>query len=388
MLTYANRVAGFGTTIFTEINTLAAQHQAVDLGQGRPDFNGPDAVLQAAAASIHSGEGNQYAPGFGVPRLKANIAAHNRDLYGLELDAAQEIIVTAGATGALFGSIMGTVNAGDEVILIEPFFDIYRPILALAGATPVFVPMKPPTWEFDPDELRAAFNEKTRAIILNTPHNPTGRVYTEDELALIADLCRTHDAIAISDEVYEHLIYDQRQHIPIATLPGMFERTITISSAAKTFSVTGWKVGWACGPAALITGIWRIHQLNVFAINHPGQFGAAAGLALGRPYFDDLKARYAAKRAILRQALAASGLKVTYEPQGAFYICADFSDVFEGDDWDFTRHLIREVGVACIPPTAFFSAGHKSFGQTTVRFAYCKQDAVLHAAAERLAKIC
>lgn len=387
MLTYANRVAHFGTTIFTEINNLVAQHNAVDLGQGRPDFDGSEVVLKAAAEAIQSGVGNQYPPGLGVPHLKDAIVAHNKTYYGLDLDPSKQVLVTAGATGALFASIMGTVNPGDEVILIEPYFDIYLPIVQIAGAIPVFVPMKPPTWQFDPDELRAAFNENTRAIILNTPHNPTGRVYTEGELSLIADLCKEFNVIAISDEVYEHLVYDDAQHIPIATLPDMFERTITVSSAAKTFSVTGWKVGWASGPEALITGLWRIHQLNVFAINHPGQFGAAAGLSLGADYFDDFKNTYASKREILRQALDASGLKLTYEPTGSFYVCADFTDIFEGNDWDFTKHLISEIGVSCIPPTAFFSDEHQAAGQTTVRFAYCKQDDLLHQAAERLAKL-
>jgi len=382
----AHRVAGLGTTIFSEINDLAAQHQAVNLGQGRPDFDGPRSIIDAAAASMQEGRANQYPPGMGIAPLRQGIAAHVHDFYGIEVNSETGVVVTSGAAEGMYSAIMALVNPGDEVILIEPFFDTYLPAIEWAGGVPVYVPLRPPAWTFDLTELCAAFTEKTRVIVINTPHNPTGRVLTRDELELIAALCREHDVMVIADEVYEHLTFDLAKHIPIATLPDMFERTLTVSSAAKTFSLTGWKVGWVYGPHTLVTGVWRVHQNVTYALNHPGQYGVVAALNLDADYYIELQSMYTHKRNLLLDGLRAAGLTAE-TPQGSFFVMADFSRVFEGDDIDFTRFLIREIGVACIPPSSFFSEPHKHITRSHVRFAFCKEDSVLEQAVEKLAKL-
>lgn len=386
MVTYARRVSSFGTTIFTEINNLARDHQAVNLGQGMPDFDGPREVIEAAAQALLSGEANQYAPGPGIPALRQGVAHHAKAFYNMDIDPQDGVLVTPGATEAVFCSIMGLVDPGDEVIIIEPFFDSYPPGVIMANARPVYVPLHPPEWTFDPDELRAAFNDKTRAIVVNTPNNPTGRVFTRDELTLIADLCKEFDVLVISDEVYEHLIYDNARHIPIATLPDMFERTVTIGSAGKTFGMTGWKVGWVYGPPELVTGVWRSHQFTTFATNHPAQKAVAHAFTMGSNYYEEYQALYTQKRDLMMQALDAAGLK-SITPQGTYFVMADFSDVFDGDDVAFTKHLITDIGVACIPPSAFFSADHRYLTKDHVRFAFCKSDDTLKAAADRMAKL-
>lgn len=386
MARYAKRVAHYGTTIFSEINDLAQKHQAINLGQGRPDFDGDASIIRAATEAMLDGRANQYAPGIGIAPLRQKVAEHTRDFYHLDVNPDSEVMITVGASEGMFAAIMGVVNEGDEVILLEPYFDIYLPAVEWAGGTPVYVPMHPPEWRFDVDALRAAFSEKTSAIVLNTPHNPTGRVLSREELEVIAALCHEYDVVCIADEVYEHLTFDGHQHIPIATLPGMFERTITVSSAAKTFSVTGWKVGWAFGHADLITGLWRIRQNVSFAVNHAGQYGVLHALGLDKSYYEDLRTLYLGKRQILWDALSQAGLRAS-QPEGTFFIMADFSDVFAGDDVAFTKHLIEQVGVACIPPSAFFSPQHRHLAQNHVRFAYCKDDDALYAAAERLAKL-
>lgn len=382
----ADRVVPFGTTIFTEVNQLAQQHNAINLGQGKPDFDGPRVLIDAAVEALRSGTGNQYPPGPGIPELRQGVANHAARSYGITVDPASGVVVTPGATECIFASIMGLVDPGDEVIVIEPFFDSYVPNILMAGATPVFVPMRGDDWSFDEAELRAAFNQKTRAIILNTPHNPTGRVYSRDELSLIAQLCIEHDVTAISDEVYEHLIFDDARHIAIASLPGMFERTITIGSAGKTFGMTGWKIGWAYGPSELIKGVGQAHQFIAFAANHPAQRAIAHGFSLDSGYFEEYRELYTGKRALMMQGLDAAGLKY-FTPRGTYFVMADFSELFDGDDMAFTRHLIQNVGVACIPPSAFYSEGHKYLGSKYVRFAFCKNDDTLYAAIERLAKL-
>lgn len=382
----ARRVQPFGTTIFAEINTLAARYGAVNLGQGRPDADGPASIIEAAVDALTSGRGNQYPPGFGVIELREGIVRHVKHFYGLDVDVEHGIVVTNGAAEGVYSTVQGIVNEGDEVILLEPFFDTYLPSVINAGGVPVYVPMRPPAWTFDPAELRAAFNERTAAIIINSPHNPTGRVFTREELQLIADLCIAHDVVVISDEVYEHLTYDHHQHIPIASLPGMFERTLTISSGAKTFSFTGWKVGWVYGHPDLITGVWRIHQNIVYSVNGPAQYGIAHALTLEDSYYDSLRVSYNERRLQLLEALRASGLKPS-TPEGAFYIMADFSDVFDGDDRAFAEFLIHEVGVATIPPGSFFSDANRHIGSKSVRFSYCKEPHVIETAAERLLKL-
>ena len=380
----SDRVAGFGTTIFTEINQLAAQHNALNFGQGKPDFDGPQDVIAAAVRALQSGDKNQYAPGPGAPALKQAIANHASRFYNLDIDPNAGVVVTAGATEAVFTSVLGLVDRGDEVIVIEPYFDSYVPNITMAGATPIFVPLHPPEWTFDPDELRRAFNVKTRAIILNTPHNPSGRVFTLEELTLIADLCKEHDVTVISDEVYEHLIFGSEQHIPMATLPGMFERTVTVSSLGKTFSVTGWKIGWVYGAPELVTGVSRAHQFVTFAVNAPAQEAAAYALSLPGTYYEEFQAMYTGKRDLMMTALKGAGLKAR-QPDGTYFVMADFADVFDGDDIDFSRYLTSEIGVACIPPTFFYSTEHAHMASTMARFAFCKSDDMLRQAAERLA---
>jgi N-succinyldiaminopimelate aminotransferase len=382
----SDRVAGFGTTVFTEINNLAAQYNALNLGQGRPDFDGPPDVIAAAMRALQAGDKNQYAPMPGAPSLKSAVAAHASRFYSLDVDPNAGVVVTAGATEAIFSSVLGLVDRGDEVIVIEPYYDSYVPNITMAGATPVYVPLHPPQWELDPDELRKAFNTKTRAIILNTPHNPTGRVFTREELTLIAQLCIEHDVTVISDEVYEHLIFDSARHIPIATLPGMFERTVTIGSLGKSFSVTGWKIGWVYGAPDLISGVSRAHQFNTFAVNSVSQEAAAFALALPGTYFEEFQTMYTTKRDLLMAALRGAGLKAR-QPEGTYFVMADFADVFDGDDIDFARYLTSEIGVACIPPTFFYSNAHAHMASTQARFAFCKSDDLLRQAGERLANL-
>jgi len=260
MPTPAQRVSTFGTTIFTEINELAQKYNALNLGQGKPDFDTPTDVISHLVQALQAGKYNQYAPGQGTPSLRQAVADHAAGFYGMDIDATRGVIVTSGATEGIHAAVMGLVDAGDEVIVIEPVYDSYVPCIIMAHATPRYVPLHPPHWTIDPDELRAAFTAKTRALILNTPHNPTGRVFTREELTLIAELCIEHDVTVISDEVYEHMTFDPAKHIPIATLPGMFQRTVTISSSGKTFSATGWKVGWVYGHPDLVDGVGRAHQ--------------------------------------------------------------------------------------------------------------------------------
>jgi N-succinyldiaminopimelate aminotransferase len=387
MPTYSNRVSGFGTTIFTEINNLAMQHNAINLGQGTPDFNPQQDIIDAMVKALQSGvKVNQYAPGPGVLAAREAVANHASKFYNLNVDPKNGVLMTPGATVAVFESIMGLVDPGDEVVIIEPFFDSYVPGVLMAGAKPVFVPLHPPTWTFDPDELRAAFNDKTRTIIINTPHNPTGRVFTIEELSLIAELCQKYDVTVISDEVYEHLTFDNVPHIPIATLPGMFERTVTIGSLGKSFSVTGWKTGWVYGPNELIKGVWQGHQFIVFTGSNPHQNAAAYALSLPGEYFEDFQTMYTTKRDIIMQGLTAAGLK-SRTPEGTYFAMADFSDVFDGDDIEFARYITQEIGVACIPPTFFYSEPHKHIARKQARFAFCKNDDTLREAGERLARL-
>ena len=386
MPSYAKRVEPFGTTIFTEINQLAAQHQAVNLGQGRPDFDGPQEIIDAAIRALNGDSANQYAPSPGLPSLRAGVARHASAFYDIDIDPDTGVIVTAGATQGVYSAIMGLVDPGDEVILIEPYYDSYVPGVQMAGGVPVYVPMHPPNWTFDEAELRAAFNHRTRAILLNTPNNPTGRVYTRAELQMIADLCIEHDVIVISDEVYEHLIFEGHQHVAIASLDGMFERTVTVGSAGKTFGMTGWKIGWVYGHPELITGAWRAHQFITFATNHPAQEAVAYAFTLGNSYYEEYQALYTRKRELVMQVIDAAGM-TAIQPEGTYFIMGDFSDVFAGDDVEFCRHCIERIGVATIPPSAFFSPKHRHHAENHVRFAFCKSDETLEQAAERMRKL-
>jgi len=382
----ANRVIPFGTTIFTEINTLAQQHNAVNLGQGKPDFYGASQIVEAYVEALKTGDYNQYAPGAGAMVARQGVANFVNRHYGLELDPQQGVLITAGATEAVFCAIMGLIDPGDEVIVIEPFFDSYAPGVLMAGGVPVYVPLYAPNWEFNPDELRAAFNPKTRAIIINTPHNPTGRVFSLAELTVIADLCKEFDVVAISDEVYEHLLFDDVVHIPIASLPDMFERTITIGSAGKTFGMTGWKTGWLYGHPDLVKGVTQARQYITFVGNHPAQIAVAKAFMLPSSYYEDYRALYTEKRDLMMAGLNEAGF-TSFSPQGTYFVMSDFSEMFDGDDVAFTHHMITNIGVAVIPNSAFYSSDHKHLGNKHVRFAFCKGNSVIASANERMQKL-
>lgn len=384
-LPLASRVASFGTTVFAEMSRLAVEHGAINLGQGFPDFDGPDEVKEAAIAAIRAGA-NQYAVSIGQPDLRRAIAAHALRFYGQRVDSDTEITVTSGATETLFAAIMGLVNPGDEVILIEPFYDAYAPDVIMAGGVPRFVPLHPPEWALDSAELAAAFNGRTRLILVNTPHNPSGHVFTEVELRLIAELCQQWNVIAVTDEVYEHLVYDGARHLRLAALPGMAERTLTISSLGKTFSFTGWKIGWSIGPPELTAAVRRAHQWITFATSTPMQAAGAVALSLDDEYYRSFAAAYQAKRDFLAQALRQAGFRVSL-PRGTYFIMAEFSALKDADDVAFCRWLTSEIGVAAIPPTAFFSDEHKPIARRWVRFAFCKRQETLERAAERLRKL-
>ena len=379
----ANRVRGFGTTIFTEMTALAVEHQAVNLGQGFPDFAAPDFVKEAAQAAI-TAEINQYAPSYGRPALKQAIVEKVKHQYGLEVDPNQELLVTHGATEALCAAILGLVNPGDEVIIFEPYYDSYVPNVILAGGTPRFYTLRQPDWLIDRDELAALFNEKTKLIIVNTPHNPTGKVYTQDELALIAELCQAYDVIALTDEVYEHIIFDGRQHHLLAQFPGMAERTLTVSSLGKTFSVTGWKVGWIIAQPALTLAAFRTHQFMTFCGAAPLQEAAATAVSTADSYYQNLAADYQQKRDFLMQVLNEAGLP-TIKPGGTYFVMVDISDLGFADDVAFCKYLTTEVGVAAIPPSAFYH--DPADGAKLARFAFCKSQPALEEAARRLQKL-
>jgi aspartate/methionine/tyrosine aminotransferase len=382
----ARRVQGFGTSIFTEMSALALQHNAINLSQGFPDFASPDLVKDAAVRAIKA-DHNQYAPAPGLLALRQAIAdMYSRD-YGLHADPVREVTVTSGATEALFDAIMALVDPGDEVIVFEPAYDAYVPDIIMAGGTPRYVTLQPPSsdhphWHFDLDQLRAAFTSRTRALLLNTPHNPTGKVFSADELQLIADLCCEHDVVAITDEVYDRLVYEGT-HIALATLPGMRERTITINSTGKTFSVTGWKIGYAIAAAPLTDALRRAHQWVTFATATPFQAAMAQALAdapqMG--YYDALHAFYLERRTLLVDVLRRVGMDVV-SPEGTYFVMAGIGAWGFGDDVAFCRHLTTEVGVAAIPPSVFYA--DRAHAPLMARFCFAKDLMTLHAAADRL----
>ena len=376
----SRRLDGFGTTIFTEMTRLAQLHGAINLSQGFPDFDGPDLAKDAAIAAIRDGHG-QYARMSGAAELHAALSEKYRRDWGLEYAVDSELTVTSGATEAIFAAIQGVCDPGDEVVLFEPYYDSYKASVVMAGAVPRVVALRGPDWTLDRDEVRAAFTRATRAILLNTPHNPTGKVFSPDELAFLAGLCRERDVLCITDEVYEHLVYEGR-HTPMATLPGMRERTITISSFGKTFSLTGWKIGWAAGPPELAGAVRAAHQFITFATATPLQQGAAVALArAGEGYYRDLLGGYREKRDFLVRELQRIGFRVA-SPAGAYFVCADFRPFGFDDDQAFVRHLIEKVGVAAIPPSVFYD--RPELGRWYVRFAFCKKMETLEAAVKRL----
>jgi L-glutamine---4-(methylsulfanyl)-2-oxobutanoate aminotransferase len=381
-VTVADRLRPFGTTIFAEMTALARRHGAINLSQGFPDFDGPEHVKEAAIAAIRAGH-NQYARMFGEPVLNEAIAAWFARASGVEADPEREITVTAGCTEAIAAVMLGLLNPGDEVVVFEPYYDSYRACLALADAVPRFVPLRPPDWSFDSDELRAAFGPRTRAVLVNTPHNPTGKVYTAAEMDVIASLCREFDAIAVADEVYERLVFEG-EHVCMASREGMRERTVTMSSLGKTFSLTGWKIGWAVASPALTAGIRSAHQFLTYAVSTPMQHAAAAALGSPDTFFDGLLVSYRARRDLLCGALKEIGFGVT-PPAGTYFVMADHTPFGLGDDVAFCRHLAADIGVAAIPPSAFYADA--ALGRNFVRFAFCKETATLEAAIDRLREL-
>ncbi len=388
----SQRVARFGTTVFSEFSRLANESKAVNLGQGFPDFDGPDEVKQAATDAI-SGGVNQYAMGHGAQVLREAIAAHALRFYGQRVDPNTEVCVTSGATEAIFDTGMALLDPGDEAVLFEPFYDSYVASVQMAGAVPKYVRLFPPdakhtAWWFDEAELAAAFSPRTRLVFLNTPHNPTGKVFTRDELLLIGALATKHDAVVLADEVYEHLVFGPARHVRAATIPGLAERTLTISSGGKSFSFTGWKIGWILGPAALIKGVQKAHQWVTFATASPFQVAIAKALTLPDAYFTGFEAMYRAKRDLICAALTRAGL-TPLVPEGSYFVIAR-TDARLGahpDDFSFCRWLTTSAGVAAIPPSAFYSEPHKAEARALARFAFCKTDPLLHEAAKRLAAI-
>ncbi|MBV8206210.1 MAG: aminotransferase class I/II-fold pyridoxal phosphate-dependent enzyme [Acidobacteria bacterium] len=384
----SHRVAHFTESVIREMTRQAMQFGAVNLAQGFPDFPAPDSIKQAAAAAI-AADINQYAITWGARGLRHAIAAKAREWHGLNIDGETEITVCCGSTEAMISALMAVTNPGDEIVLFEPFYENYGPDAILCGAIPRFVKLHAPAnpdgdWALDPGELRAAFNSKTKAIIVNTPNNPTGKVFNRGELELIRELCLEFGALAITDEIYEHILYDGAAHIPLATLPDMSERTITISGMSKTYSVTGWRVGWAIAPPAVTGGIRKVHDFLTVGAAAPLQEAGALALQLPRGYYEELAAGYLHRRDRLLQGLRKAGF-TAFRPRGAYYIMAGFSALSAADDVSFAATLVREIGVATVPGSSFFS--NPKEGAALVRFAFCKRDATLDAALARLRKL-
>ncbi|PZW45945.1 aspartate/methionine/tyrosine aminotransferase [Humitalea rosea] len=374
-------LASTGTTIFTVMSALATEHQAINLGQGFPDVDGPDDVVQAAADALWDGR-NQYPPLSGVPELRQAVATANARFYGLAVDPATEVVVTSGATEAITACLMAVLNPGDECVLVEPLYDTYLPVVRMLGAIPRLVRLTPPKWEFPRAEFAAAFGPKTKAVLLNSPGNPTGKIFTAAELAFIADVVQRHDCYAVCDEVYEHLTFDGWNHIPLMTLPGMRERCMRIGSAGKTFSLTGWKVGYVTADKSLAATVAKAHQLLTFTTPPNLQRAVAIGLAKDDAYFAGLSSALAAKRDRLAEGLARLGFGVL-EARGSYFITADFRPLgFAGDDVDFCRALTVEAKVTAIPVSAFY-AGPDAPAHFA-RFAFCKKEAVLDEALARI----
>lgn len=377
----------FGTTIFAEMSALAVRTGAVNLGQGFPDTDGPKEMLDAAVEAIHAGR-NQYPPGPGIPELRRAICDHQRRWWGLEYDPEGEILATAGATEAIAASILALCEPGDEVVCFEPYYDSYAASIALAGAVRRPVTLRPSDgrYGFDPDELRAAFGPRTRMLLLNSPHNPTGKVFSRDELSLLAQLCMEHDVVAVTDEVYEHLVFSDAgsPHLPIATLPGMRERTLRISSAGKTFSCTGWKIGWASGPAPLVSAVIRVKQFLTFVNGAP--FQPAIALALGLPdtYFTGFRDDLQVRRDLLCEGLTDAGFRV-FSPEGTYFVTADISPLGGTDGVEFCRSLPERCGVVAVPTQVFYD--HPEEGRRIIRFAFCKRPEVLDEAVSRLRRL-
>ncbi|MFD8222773.1 pyridoxal phosphate-dependent aminotransferase [Streptomyces massasporeus] len=379
------RLAEFGTTIFAEMSALALSTGAINLGQGFPDTDGPEEIREAAVRALRDGRGNQYPPGPGVPELRTAITAHQQRRYGLSYDPDTEVLVTAGATEAIAAALLALVEPGDEVIAFEPYYDSYAACIAMAGGRRVPVTLRAHEDEgrfrLDLDELRDAVTDRTRLLLINTPHNPTGTVLTREELAAIAELAVERDLLVVTDEVYEHLVFDDAEHVPLATFPGMRERTVTISSSGKTFSFTGWKVGWVTGAPELVTAVRSAKQYLTYVSAGPFQYAVAEALSLPESYFTDFRADMLAKRDLLAAGLTEAGFRV-FRPSGTYFITTDIRPLGETDGFAFCRGLPKRAGVVAIPNAVFYD--HREEGAPFVRFAFCKRTGVLEEAARRL----
>ncbi len=376
------RLTEFGTTIFAEMSALAVRTGSINLGQGFPDTDGPEEIREAAVRALRAGHGNQYPPGPGVPELRSAVTEHQRRHYGLEYDPDTEVLVTTGATEAVAASLLALLEPGDEVIALEPYYDSYAACIAMAGGTRVPVTLRPDdgAYRLDLDELRAAVTPRTRLILLNTPHNPTGTVLTRDELAAVAALACERDLLVVTDEVYEHLVFEG-EHIPLASFPGMRERTVTVSSAGKTFSLTGWKIGWITASPELVTAVRSAKQFLTYVSGGPFQYAVADALRLPDSYFDALREDLRAKRDLLTAGLTEAGFEV-YEPAGTYFVTTDIRPLGETDGFAFCRALPERCGVVAVPNAVFYD--HREQGAPFVRFAFCKRTDVLTEAVSRL----
>jgi N-succinyldiaminopimelate aminotransferase len=385
------RLQGFGTTVFAEMSALAVATGSVNLGQGFPDYPGPDEVLDVARAAIGTGY-DQYPPGAGVPELRFAIAEHAQRFRGLDYDPDGEVLVTAGATEALSAALLALLDTGDEVVLFEPMYDCYAAGIAMAGGVARPVPLRPPAgddgpWTFDPGELRAAITPRTKLLLVNTPHNPTGKVFTREELGVIAAIAMAADVLVLTDEVYEHLVFGGAEHVSLATLPGMRDRTLVVSSGGKTFNTTGWKIGWILGPAELITAVRTAKQFLTFVNGGPFQPAIAAGLALPDGYFTGIASDLEYRRDLLVAGLREAGLPVI-SPEATYFATVDVRPVQpDGDGLAFCRRLPHRAGVVAVPTVVFYDSAHAHLGRHLVRFAFCKSDEVLGEAVKRLASM-
>ncbi len=382
MIKTAHRASTFNESVIREMTRVANQHGAINLAQGFPDFPMPGPMKDAACAAIH-GDINQYAITWGTPALRLAIAEKYRRWYEMDVDPDREITVTCGATEAMAAVFLALVDPGDEVVIFEPFYENYGPDAILAGAKPVFVPLEGLDWKLDPDKLRAAFSDRTRAIVVNTPHNPTGRVFTRDEISLIAELCQQHDVIAITDEIYEHIRYAGGHHV-LATWPGMRERTVTISGLSKTFSCTGWRLGYAVAPFEMTSPIRKVHDFLTVGAPAPLQTAGAIGMAFGPDYYNHMALEYRERRDLMVSSLTEAGFRFS-APEGAYYILADFTGISDLRGSEFAMWLAKEIGVATVPGTSFYH--EPSMGDTVTRFAFCKKPETLEKAGERLATL-
>ena len=375
------RMRAHSSTIFAEMSALALRTGAINLGQGFPDTDGPASLLDDAAGNIKAGI-NQYPPGIGVPELRTAVAEHQRRFYGLDVDPAT-VLVTTGATEAIASAVLALCEPGDEVVTFQPYYDSYAATIALAGAVIRPVPLRPSgtSFDFDPDELRAAFSTRTRLVLVNTPHNPTGTVFGREQLTLIGELAAEHDAVVVTDEVYEHMIYDGRPHVPMATLPGMAERTLTISSVGKTFSVTGWKVGWVHGPAELVLAVRAVKQFLTYVSGAPFQPAIATALGLPDSFYAQLAGDLQRKRDLLSAGLREAGFTV-FDTAGTYFVVTDVTPLGFTDGAEFCWSLPERVGVAAVPVSVF--CADPDLGRSLVRFAFCKRDEVLAEAVSRL----